>query len=446
MTETTAPPSVEGAVPAAPSPSVADGSAAQAFEKTELSIRALLEAGAHFGHQTHRWNPLMRPFIFGARNGTHILDLDQTLPSFEASLDHVREAVSEGGKVLFVGTKRQAAAGIKEQAERCGQYYVNNRWLGGMLTNWKTVKKSIETYKTLLAVEADEEKKIEFSKKELARMNRMCQKYDKSLAGIKEMTRLPEIVFVVDVGKEAIAISEARRLGIPIIAVVDSNRDPRNIDYVIPGNDDATRAINLYCTWVADACIEGEASRQDKLIAEKEAGPKDTDSKPLPGTGRRVVEITAPPRRGRGGGGGAGGSGRTQSAGGWSDKRESAAAAKPPEAPKAEAVKPEAPMAEPVKPEAPMAEPVKPEPADVQADSAEGAAAEAAKPVEAKKPAPVKKKAAKAKAAKAAKPKAAKSKAAKSKAAEADGAETKAAESEGKKAEEGKPAAEGGED
>lgn len=381
MTETTAPPSVEGDAPAAPP--TAEGSAAEAFEKTDLSIRSLLEAGAHFGHQTHRWNPLMRPFIFGARNGTHILDLDQTLPSFKASLDHVREAVSNGGSVLFVGTKRQAAACIKEQAERCGQYYVNNRWLGGMLTNWKTVKKSIETYKSLLAIQADEEKKAEHSKKELARMNRLCLKYDKSLAGIKEMARLPEVIFVVDVGKESIAISEARRLGIPIIAVVDSNRDPRDIDYVIPGNDDATRAIALYCKCVADACVEGEVIRQDKLVAEKEAQPEEAEAKVLPGTGRRVVEITQPPRRGRGAAGG-GGSGRTQSAGGWSDKRG--------------------------------------EPEAAKADGADG---EAKEPAKAAKPAAAKKKAAKAKAAK---PKAAKAKAEKADEPAPDAAESAAAE------------------
>jgi len=323
MSETTAPPSTAGDAPAAAPETAAEASAAEAFEKTDLSIRALLEAGAHFGHQTHRWNPLMRPFIFGARNGTHILDLDQTLPIFNESLDHVRDVVSNGGSVLFVGTKRQAASCIKDQAERCNQYYVNNRWLGGMLTNWKTVKKSIDTYKNLLAIQADEEKRAEYSKKELARMNRLCQKYDKSLAGIKEMPRLPDMVFVIDVGKETIAISEARRLGIPIIAVVDSNRDPRNIDYVIPGNDDATRAIELYCKCVADACIEGEAVRQDKLISEKEAQPKGEAA--VPGTGRRVVEMTQTPRRSRGGGGTS--SGRTQSAGGWSDKRSEGKAA-----------------------------------------------------------------------------------------------------------------------
>jgi small subunit ribosomal protein S2 len=305
----------------------------------------------------------MRPYIFGARNGTHILDLDQTLPNFKGSLDRVREAVSNGGSVLFVGTKRQAAASIETEANRCGQYYVNNRWLGGMLTNWKTVKKSIENYKNLLAIQADEEKRAEYSKKELARMSRLCQKYDKSLAGIKNMPRVPDVIFIVDVGKEAIAISEARRLGVSIIGVVDSNRDPRSIDYVIPGNDDATRAIDLYCKCVADACVEGAAIRQDKLISEKESAPKSEGDKTLPGTGRRVVEMTQPPRRGRGGsgasGGGTGGSGRTQGAGGRPDKRSSEGAA----AAKTEPAKTEAAKTEAAKTEAAKTEPAKPKPA-----------------------------------------------------------------------------------
>jgi len=376
MSETTAPPSVAGDAPAAASAPASEETAAAIFEKTDLSIRALLEAGAHFGHQTHRWNPLMRPHIFGARNGTHILDLDQTLPNFVASLDHIRETVSNGGSVLFVGTKRQAADVIRSQAERGGQYYVNNRWLGGMLTNWKTVKKSIDTYKNLLAIQADEEKRAEHSKKELARMSRLCQKYDKSLAGIKHMPRIPDVIFVVDVGKEAIAISEARRLAIPIIGIVDSNRDPRNIDYVIPGNDDATRAIDLYCKCVADACIEGEAMRQDKLISQKEAEPK--GDKVLPGTGRRVVEITQPARRTRGQGGGAGGttgSGRTQSAGGWSDKRAGEGA----EASKAEATKAE-PKKAPAETEAASAEPVNAEPVSAEPETAEATPAAPAAP------------------------------------------------------------------
>jgi len=377
MTETTATPSAASeASAAAPPTEEGEGAAAAAFEKTDLSIRSLLEAGAHFGHQTHRWNPLMRPFIFGARNGTHIMDLDQTLPIFQTSLDLVRDAVAEGGSVLFVGTKRQAAASIKAEAERCEQYYVNNRWLGGMLTNWKTVKKSIETYKTLLEIQQDEEKKAEHSKKELARMNRLCQKYDKSLAGIKDMARLPSVVFVVDVGKEAIAVSEARRLGVPIVAVVDSNRDPRNIDYVIPGNDDATRAIELYCRCVADACVEGAAIRQDRLVSEKEAEPKGEEGKGVPGTGRRVVEITQPPRRSRASSGGSGtGSGSTQSAGGWSDKRGGGEAGKdkPAEGTGAvEAVKPKA------APAPKKAEAAKPEPEATEAPEPEAAAPETA--------------------------------------------------------------------
>jgi small subunit ribosomal protein S2 len=373
MSETTAPPSAAGDAPAAAPAS--EETAAAIFEKTDLSIRALLEAGAHFGHQTHRWNPLMRPHIFGARNGTHILDLDQTLPNFVASLDYIRETVSNGGSVLFVGTKRQAADVIQSQAERGGQYYVNNRWLGGMLTNWKTVKKSIDTYKNLLAIQADEEKQAEHSKKELARMSRLCQKYDKSLAGIKHMPRIPDVIFVVDVGKEAIAISEARRLAIPIVGIVDSNRDPRNIDYVIPGNDDATRAIDLYCKCVADACIEGEAMRQDKLISQKEAEPK--GDKVLPGTGRRVVEITQPARRTRGQGRGAGGTtgiGRTQSAGGWSDKRVGEGA----EASKAEASKGEPAKAAPAEKAEPKKAPAETEAANAEPVSAEPETAEAA--------------------------------------------------------------------
>ena len=375
MSETTAPPSAAGDAPAAASAPAGEETAAAIFEKTDLSIRALLEAGAHFGHQTHRWNPLMRPHIFGARNGTHILDLDQTLPNFVASLDHIRETVSNGGSVLFVGTKRQAADVIRSQAERGGQYYVNNRWLGGMLTNWKTVKKSIDTYKNLLAIQEDEEKRAEHSKKELARMSRLCQKYDKSLAGIKHMPRIPDVIFVVDVGKEAIAISEARRLAIPIIGIVDSNRDPRDIDYVIPGNDDATRAIDLYCKCVADACIEGEAMRQDKLISQKEAEPK--GDKVLPGTGRRVVEITQPTRRTRGQGGGAGGttgSGRTQSAGGWSDKRAGEGAG----ASKAEASKGEPAKAAPAEKAESKKAPAETEAASAEPVSAEPETAEAA--------------------------------------------------------------------
>jgi len=316
MSETTATPSAATDAQAAPAARPAEKMAdvAAQHEKTELSIRSLLEAGAHFGHLTRRWNPLMRHYIFGARNGTHILDLDQTLPLFSRGLDFVRETTAAGGKVLFVGTKRQAASIIEAQAERSGQYYVNNRWLGGMLTNWKTVKKSIETYKSLLEILEDEEKRAAHSKKELARITRLCDKYRKSLEGIKEMQRVPDVLFVIDVDKEDIAISEARRLGIPILAIVDSNCNPHGIDFVVPGNDDATRAIELYCRCVADACIEGTAAYQERIVSQK--GEEAEGEKPRPSTGRRVVEIKQPPRRGRGG------SGRTHSSGGWAEKRE----------------------------------------------------------------------------------------------------------------------------
>ena len=322
MTETTTPSSAEGNAPAAPAPEAE--SLAAALEPTELSIRSMLEAGVHFGHQTDRWNPLMRPFIFGARNGTHILDLDQTLPLFQAGLEYVREVTAQGGHVLFVATKRQAAQCIEDEAKRAGQYYVNKRWLGGMMTNWKTVKKSIETYKSLLEILGDEERRAEHSKKELARMTRLCEKYAKSLEGIKDMPRLPSALFVIDVLNEGIAISEAKRLGIPVIGVVDTNCDPRNIDFVVPGNDDASRAVDLYCKCIADACIEGAAARQDQILEKERDRPVSVEEKVAKVGGRRVVEITQPPRRGRGaaGQGGAAGGGRTQSAGGWSGKEQ----------------------------------------------------------------------------------------------------------------------------
>ncbi len=323
MSETTAGPSApadEAAVPATQT--------ASALEHEELNIRTLLQAGVHFGHQTRRWNPRMRNFIFGERNGIHILDLDQSLPRFREALEFIRETTAGGGKVLFVGTKRQAAPCVQLEAERAQQYHVCNRWLGGMLTNWKTVKKSIERYKVLLELLDDEEKCAELSKKELSRVSRQCEKYAKSLAGIKEMSRLPDAVFVIDVGREEIAVSEAKRLGIPIIAVVDSNCNPDGIEFVIPGNDDSIRAISLYCTTVADACLEGARIHQERLLAE--APPEPAAGAAAPVTGRRVVEINQPPRRGRGQG-----TGRARSAGGYRDQvgeaKDSPAAATPTE-------------------------------------------------------------------------------------------------------------------
>jgi small subunit ribosomal protein S2 len=258
----------------------------------------------------------MRSYIFGERNGTHIIDLDQTLPLFAEALEFLRDVTADGGRVLFVGTKRQAAPLIEMESRRARQFYVNNRWLGGMLTNWKTVRKSIDRYKQALEVIGDEEKRAELSKKELSRVTRAADKYQKSLEGIIDMTKLPEAVFVIDVGREQIAVSEARRLGIPIVAIVDSNCDPHGIDYVVPGNDDAIRSLDLYCKLVANACIEGEQEHQERLLTEKEAAPAEAAAPAAPGTaGRRVVEIKQAPRRGRGQAGG-----RTHTSGGWADR------------------------------------------------------------------------------------------------------------------------------
>ena len=255
------------APPTASAPAPEPGGMAAEF-KAEVSIREMLEAGAHFGHQTRRWNPRMKDFLFGERNGVHIIDLDQSLPRFREGLAFITEVVSRGGKVLFVATKRQAQEPVRLEAERANQYFVNNRWLGGMLTNFKTVKKSIERFNSMLETLGDEEKMAELSKKELARIVRQVDKYRKSLDGIRAMTRLPAAIFVIDVNCESIAVSEARRLGIPILGIVDSNCDPQEIDFVVPGNDDSIRAIQLYCSRVADACLEGAAIHNDRIQSE----------------------------------------------------------------------------------------------------------------------------------------------------------------------------------
>jgi len=292
--------------PVPPIPSEAPAEPASMAEALELNvtIREMLEAGVHFGHQTRRWNPRMKSFLFGERNGVHIIDLDQSQPRFKAGLDFITDTTARGGKVLFVATKRQAQAPVKTEAERANQYFVNNRWLGGMLTNFKTVKKSIERFKGYLEILGDEEKMGELSKKELSRINREVDKYRKSLDGIREMARLPAALFIIDVNAEAIAVKEARRLGIPIVAIVDSNCDPIDIDFAVPGNDDSIRAIQLYCSRVADACLRGAAMYNDRLQAQEvEAEKSRPAAKPdtqLPGTGRVVVEIKHPPRRGRG--------------------------------------------------------------------------------------------------------------------------------------------------
>lgn len=293
--------------PVGAAPSEMAAAMAEGASKTPLTVRSLLEAGAHFGHQTHRWSPRMKPFIFGERNGVHILDLDQTLTRFREALDFVRETAAEGGKVLFVGTKRQAAPAIEGEAGRSGQLWVNNRWLGGTLTNFRTVRKSLDRFKELLEILGSEEKSAELSKKELSQISREADRHRKGLDGLREMSRLPAAMFVIDVNREHIAVSEAQRLGIPILTVVDSNCSPDGIDFVIPANDDATRAIHLYCSHVADACLEGAQLHEERVRSEAslDSGARRGAEGAGHGTGRVVVEIKQPPRRGRGAGRGA---------------------------------------------------------------------------------------------------------------------------------------------
>ena len=222
-----------------------------------FTMRQLLEAGVHFGHRTGRWNPKMAPFIFGARRNIHVIDLRQTVPLLYRALSAVRDTVAGGGRVLFVGTKRQATEKIAEAAKRCGQHYVNHRWLGGMMTNWKTISVSMRRLKELEEQLGDDEENLGLTKKELLRLTRARDKLERALGGIKEMGGLPDILFVIDTNKEHIAVSEANKLGIPVIAVIDSNSDPAGIAHPIPGNDDAVRSINLYCELVADAVLDG---------------------------------------------------------------------------------------------------------------------------------------------------------------------------------------------
>ncbi|MFA4951113.1 30S ribosomal protein S2 [Brevundimonas sp.] len=224
----------------------------------EFSMRSLLEAGAHFGHQTHRWNPKMDRYIFGSRSNIHIIDLSQSIPLLHQALVAVRDVAAKGGRVLFVGTKRQAADPVAEAAKRCAQYYMNNRWLGGTLTNWRTVSGSIARLRELDALlETGGEGRV---KKELLTLTRERDKLELSLGGIKDMGSVPDIMFVIDTNKEAIAILEARKLNIPIIAILDTNSDPDGITYPIPGNDDAARAIQTYCDLIADAVLDGLAA------------------------------------------------------------------------------------------------------------------------------------------------------------------------------------------
>jgi small subunit ribosomal protein S2 len=244
-----------------------------------VTMKELLEAGVHFGHQTRRWNPKMGPYIFGARNGIHIIDLQKTVQFFKTAYNFVVEKVADGGVVLFVGTKKQAMDSISEEAKRAGMFYVNHRWLGGMLTNFQTISRSIERLKNFEAMKEDGSLK-RFPKKEVLMMEKKAAKLERALGGIKNMGRLPDIIYIVDPRKESIAVQEARKTRVPILAIVDSNCDPTEIDYPIPGNDDAIRAIRLLSSRIADAVIDGKKLREERLqamtdkeAAEAEAAP-----------------------------------------------------------------------------------------------------------------------------------------------------------------------------
>jgi small subunit ribosomal protein S2 len=232
-----------------------------------ITMKELLEAGVHFGHQTKRWNPKMKEYIFGERNGIYIIDLQKTLKMFKEASKFVQEQAAEGKLVLFVGTKRQAQDAIAEEAGRCGMFYVNQRWLGGLLTNWITVQKSVKRLKELDEMATDGRYEL-LPKKEVVKLERERKHLQANLAGIKNLNRLPDVVFVIDSNKEQIAVKEARKLGIPVVAVVDTNCDPSEVDYVIPGNDDALRAIRLFASKIADSVVEGVQVVTDKQMAD----------------------------------------------------------------------------------------------------------------------------------------------------------------------------------
>jgi small subunit ribosomal protein S2 len=261
---------------------------------SKIGMREMLEAGAHFGHQTRRWNPKMSKFIFGPRNGIHIIDLQQTVGLLRTAYDYIVETVGSGGKVLFVGTKKQAQEIIAEEAARSGQYYVNNRWLGGMLTNFKTVKQSVDRLRAIeeMAKDGTFDK---LPKKEVIQLTRELAKLEKNLSGVKEMNRLPKCIFVIDPNREHIAVEEARKLGIPIIATLDTNCNPDLIDYCIPANDDSTRSIKLFVAAISDACAEGMVRHEETLAHRKSSGDsKDGEA----GMGEERQKKAAPRKRG----------------------------------------------------------------------------------------------------------------------------------------------------
>jgi small subunit ribosomal protein S2 len=262
---------------------------------TDVTMKNLLEAGVHFGHQTSRWNPKMKPYIFGARNGIYIIDLQQTVKMFRDAYNFVRDRTAEGGQMLFVGTKSQAQDAIREEAERCGAFYVNTRWLGGMLTNFQTIKQSIDRLKKLEEMLEDPHILDALTKKEMQGLRRERDKLMASLGGIKGMRKLPDMLFVIDPKKEEIAVKEANKLGIPVVSVVDTNCDPDLIDHKIPGNDDAIRAIRLFCAAIAEAVIDGRNVFEERQRgAGDERAPAD-DMPALDGGMQGVTEFEVPP-------------------------------------------------------------------------------------------------------------------------------------------------------
>jgi small subunit ribosomal protein S2 len=256
-------------------------------------MKELLEAGVHFGHQTKRWNPKMKEYIFGERNGIYIIDLQKTLKMFKEASKFVQELAAEGKLVLFVGTKRQAQDAIAEEAQRCGMFYVNQRWLGGLLTNWVTVQKSVKRLKELDDMATDGRYEL-LPKKEVIKLERERKHLQANLAGIKSMSRLPDAIFVIDSNKEQIAVREARKLGIPVVAVVDTNCDPSEVDYVIPGNDDALRAIRLFTSKISESIAEGVNLLGDKQIQEMQAAAAEpqAEAAPTPAEGQAVAAPT----------------------------------------------------------------------------------------------------------------------------------------------------------
>jgi small subunit ribosomal protein S2 len=262
----------------------------------DFSMRQLLEAGVHFGHQSHRWNPKMAPYIFGTRNNIHIVDLAQSVPMLHRALQAVSDTVAKGGRILFVGTKRQAQDAIAEAAKKCAQYYVNSRWLGGTMTNWKTISESIKRLRKLEEMLSSNEAHG-YTKKERLTLQRERDKLDRALGGIKDMGGLPDLLFVIDTNKEDIAIKEARRLNVPVAAVVDTNCDPDGITFVVPGNDDASRAITLYCDLVARAAIDGISRAQGEAGIDTGAAPEPVaEELPPAATEEAGYEVLSGPR------------------------------------------------------------------------------------------------------------------------------------------------------